>query len=227
MLELLCASPFFGLALTVVTFCIGAACQNRWKKPFLNPILISAAMVILVLYALEIPVEKYRQDCQLLTYLITPATICLAISFYEQLQNLKKHLPAIMIGVTGGARASLLSIWALCRIFGFDQVMTVSLLPKSVTAAIGVALSEQAGGVGALTTAAISATGILGNIVGPSLAKLLDLKDPISLGVAFGTSSHVVGTSRAMELSELAGAVSGLSLTLAGLITTVILSFFR
>ena len=132
-----------------------------------------------------------------------------------------------MIGVTGGALASLLSIWALCRIFGFDQVMTVSLLPKSVTAAIGVALSEQAGGVGALTTAAISATGILGNIVGPSLAKLLNLKDPISLGVAFGTSSHVVGTSRAMELSELAGAVSGLSLTLAGLITTVILSFFR
>lgn len=226
MLDLLSASPFFGLALTVVTYCIGAACQNRWKKPFLNPILISAAVVMLVLYVMDVPVEKYRQDCQILTYLITPATICLAISFYEQLQNLKKHLPAILIGVCGGVLASLLSVWVLCRLFGFDQVMTVSLLPKSVTAAIGVALSEQAGGVGALTTAAISATGILGNVIGPSLAKLLNLNDPISLGVAFGTSSHVIGTSRAMELSELSGAVSSLSLTLAGLITTAVLSFF-
>lgn len=226
MIDLLCASPFFGLALTLVTFCFGVVCQNHWKKPFLNPILISAAISMLVLYVLDVPVEKYRQDCQILTYLITPATICLAISFYEQLQNLKKHLPAILIGVFGGAMASLLSVWVLCRLFGFDQVMTVSLLPKSVTAAIGVALSEQAGGVGALTTAVISATGILGNMIGPSLAKLLDLRDPISQGVAFGTSAHVIGTSRAMELSELAGAVSSLSLTLAGLLTTAILSFF-
>ena len=226
MLELLCDSPFFGLALTLVTFCIGAACQSCWKMPILNPILISAALSILALYVLDVPVEKYRQDCQILTYMITPATICLAISFYEQLQNLKKHLPAILIGVFGGALSSLLSVWVLCRLFGFDQVMTVSLLPKSVTAAIGVALSEQAGGVGALTTVVISATGILGNVIGPSLAKLLDLRDPISQGVAFGTSSHVIGTSRAMEISELAGAVGSLSLTLAGLITTVLLSFF-
>lgn len=225
MLEYLYTSPFFCLTLTMVTFCIGAACQNRWKKPYLNPILISAGLIIPVLYVLEIPVEQYRQDCQLLTYLITPATICLAIAFYEQLQNLKKHLPAILVGVLGGTLASLLSVWALCRLFGFDQVMTVSLLPKSVTAAIGVALSEQAGGVGALTMAVISGTGILGNVIGPVLAKLLDIRDPISQGVAFGTASHVVGTSRAMELSELAGAVSSLSLTLAGLITTIILSF--
>lgn len=225
MLELLCASPYFGLALTLVTYCIGAACQTRWKKAWLNPILISAAMVMLALYALDIPVEKYRQDCQILTYLITPATICLAISFYEQFQNLKKQLPAIVIGVLGGALSSLLSVWLLCRLFGLDQTMTVSLLPKSVTAAIGVALSEQAGGIGALTTAVISGTGILGNVIGPALAKVLKLEDPISLGVAFGTSSHVVGTSRAMELSELAGAVSSLSLTLAGLITTAVFSF--
>lgn len=226
MVELLCASPYFGLALTLVTFGIGTACQKRWKQPIFNPILISAGLIIPVLYVLDIPVEKYRQDCQILTYLITPATICLAISFYEQLQNLKKHVPAIVIGVSGGALASLLSVWLLCRLFGFDPAMTASLLPKSVTAAIGVVLSEQAGGIGALTTAVISATGILGNAMGPFLIKVLDLRDPVSQGVAFGTASHVIGTSRAMELSDLAGATSSLSLTLAGLITTVVLSLF-
>ena len=226
MLDFLTASPFFCLGLTLVTFCIGTTCQNRWKKTYLNPILISAALIMVVLYALDIPLEKYRQDCSVLTLLMTPATICLGIAFYEQLQNLKKHMPAILAGVLGGTLASLLSVWLLCRFFGFDSMMTASFLPKSVTSAIGIALSEQAGGVGALTTAVISATGILGNAAGPYLAKLLKLEDPVSMGVAFGTASHVIGTSRAMELSELAGAVSSLSLTLAGLITTVLLSFF-
>lgn len=226
MIDFLSNSPFFGLAITLVTFCIGTACQNYFKKPIFNPILVSAALVMLTLYMLDIPVEQYRQDCQILMQLMTPATICLAIAFYEQLQNLKSHLPAIFAGVLAGTLASLLSVWLMCRMFGFDQTVTASLLPKSVTSAIGVVLSEQAGGIGALTTAVISATGILGNAIGPFLVKVLKLKDPVSQGVAFGTASHVVGTSRAMEMSELAGAVASLSLTLAGLVTTVLLSFF-
>lgn len=225
MTQILSQSGFFAVALTVTAFCIGAACQRKWKKAILNPILIGAALVMLTLWVLDIPVQQYQQDCKLLTYLITPATICLAIGFYEQLQKLKKHLRAILIGVTGGTLASLLSVWLLSRLFGFSQVLTVSLLPKSITSAIGVVLSEQAGGVGALTTAIIIITGIFGNAVGPALSKLFRLRDPISQGVGFGTASHVVGTSRAAEISPLAGAVSSLSLTLAGLITAVILSF--
>lgn len=225
MTQILSQSGFFAVALTVTAFCIGAACQRKWKIAILNPILIGAALVMLTLWVLDIPVQQYQRDCKLLTYLITPATICLAIGFYEQLQKLKKHLRAILIGVTGGTLASLLSVWLLSRLFGFSQVLTVSLLPKSVTSAIGVVLSEQAGGVGALTTAIIIITGIFGNAVGPALSKLFRLRDPISQGVGFGTASHVVGTSRAAEISPLAGAVSSLSLTLAGLITAVILSF--
>ena len=225
MTQILSQSGFFAVALTVTAFCIGAACQSKWKTAILNPILIGAALVMLTLWVLDIPVQQYQQDCKLLTYLITPATICLAIGFYEQLQKLKKHLRAILIGVTGGTLASLLSVWLLSRLFGFSQVLTVSLLPKSVTSAIGVVLSEQAGGVGALTTAIIIITGIFGNAVGPALSKLFRLRDPISQGVGFGTASHVVGTSRAAEISPLAGAVSSLSLPLAGLITAVILSF--
>lgn len=225
MTQILSQSGFFAVALTVTAFCIGAACQRKWKIAILNPILIGAALVMLTLWVLDIPVQQYQQDCKLLTYLITPATICLAIGFYEQLQKLKKHLRAILIGVTGGTLASLLSVWLLSRLFGFSQVLTVSLLPKSVTSAIGVVLSEQAGGVGALTTAIIIITGIFGNAVGPALSKLFRLRDPISQGVGFGTASHVVGTSRAAEISPLAGAVSSLSLTLAGLITAVVMSF--
>lgn len=225
MISILSQSGFFAVALTVTAFCIGAACQRKWKIAILNPILIGAALVMLALWLLDVPLQQYQQDCKPLTYLITPATICLAIGFYEQLQKLKKHLRAILVGVTGGTLASLLSVWLLSKLFGFSQVLTVSLLPKSVTSAIGVVLSEQAGGVGALTTAIIIITGIFGNAVGPALSKLFRLRDPISQGVGFGTASHVVGTSRAAEISPLAGAVSSLSLTLAGLITAVILSF--
>ena len=225
MTELLSGSGYFALALTVGAFCIGAACQRRWKKAILNPILIGAALVMLALWALDIPVEQYQRDCKPLTCLTTPATICLAIGFYEHLQRLKAHLPAILIGVTGGTLASLLSVWLLCRWFGFSHVLTMTLLPKSITSAIGVVLSDQAGGVGALTTAVIIITGILGNITGPWLSRLFRLDDPISQGVGYGTASHVVGTSRATEISALTGAVSSLSLTLAGLITTVIFSF--
>lgn len=223
--DFLSNSTLFCLTITVVAFFLGALLQKRTKSVLLSPILTGALMVVLLLLWLDIPVEKYQKDCQMLHFLITPATVCLVISFYKQLQRLKKHLPAVLMGVIGGTLSSFLSVWIMCRLFGFDEIMTASLLPKSVTTAIGAALSEQAGGIGALTTAVIVATGILGNVIGPLLSKLFRLKDPISQGVAYGTSSHIGGTSRATEISELCGAVSGLSLTLSGLITALLLSF--
>lgn len=225
MAKLLSGSSYFCLALTIGAFYLGTLCQKKWKKAIFNPILLGSALVMLTLWVLDIPVTQYQQNCKPLTYLMTPATICLSIAFYEQLQKLKQHLPAICIGVIGGSLSSLLSVWLLSKAFGFGEVLTVSLLPKSITSAIGVVLSEQAGGIGALATAVIVITGIFGNIVGPLLVKLFRLEDPISQGVGFGTASHVIGTSRAMELSPLAGAVSSLSLTLAGLITTIVFSF--
>ena len=225
MIDILLNSTFFSVALTVAAFCIGAACQKKWNGAILNPILIGAGLVMLALYVLDIPVDTYQQGCKPLSFLITPATICLAIGCYEQLQRLKKHLLAIFVGVLGGTLASLLSVWLLSQAFGFSRELTVSLLPKSVTSAIGVVLSQQAGGVGALTTAVIIITGIFGNACGPFLAKMFRLDDPVSQGVSYGTAAHVVGTSRATEISALSGAVSSLSLTLAGLITTILLSF--
>ena len=223
--DFLTGSSFFAVTLTLVAFSFGSACQRKWKIAILNPILIASLVIIAVLSLLDIPNETYQAGCAFLSFLLTPATICLAISFYEQFQSLKKHLAAVTVGVLAGTLASLGCIWMLCRIFGLDQELTLSLMPKSVTTAIGVALSGEIGGIGAITTATIIITGICGNILGPSLCKLFRLKSEVAQGVAFGTSSHVIGTSRATELSQLTGAVSSLSLTLAGIITCVLLSF--
>jgi len=226
MLEALLNSSCFCIALTVAAFGAGAYCQRRWKLAVLNPILLGAAMVMLVLAVLDIPVEHYTRACRPLTFWMTPATICLAVSFAEQLQRLKDRLPAIFIGVTAGTLSSLCSIAVMARLFGFNRLFTVSLLPKSITTAIGVALSEQAGGIGALTTAAIILTGIFGNIAGPFLAKRFRIDSPEAQGVAFGTASHVIGTSKAVSVSAAAGAVSSLALTLAGILTTVAFALF-
>ena len=225
MTEFLNESSFFCVALTLVAFGGASALQKKWKLTILNPIVLSAAVIVVLLKALDIPNETYQAGCSVLSFLLTPATICLAISFYEQFNALKSHLAAVAVGVLAGTVASLGSIWLMARIFDLDQALTASLLPKSVTTAIGMALSVEIGGVGAITTAAIIITGIGGNIAGPLLCKLFRLEDEISRGVALGTSAHVVGTARAAEMGRMTGAVSSLSLTLAGIITCLIMSF--
>lgn len=223
--DFLNSSTYFFVLLTLSAYSIGSFCQRKWKLVIFNPILIGAGLVMAVLLLLDIPNEAYQDGCRILSYLLTPATICLSISFYQQLRELKQHLPAVLAGVLAGTVCSICSIYLLCRLFDFDRALTLSMLPKSVTNAIGVALSQELGGIAAVTTAAIAVTGILGNMMGPSLCRFFRLRHPIAQGVAFGTASHVMGTAKAAELSRLAGSVGSLSLTLAGIITAVFLSF--
>ena len=218
-------STYFFVAITLGCFSLANLCQKKLKLPLLNPILISAIMVVAVLKMLNVPNSVYQAGTHFLSFLLTPATICLAISFYEQYQKLKDHIGAIFTGVLVGTVCSIGFIFLLCHLFGLTQEMTASLLPKSVTTAIGVALSNEIGGVAAITTAAIAVTGIFGNIAGPLMCRIFGLKDEVAQGVAFGTAAHVIGTAKATEMSQLAGAVGSLSLTIAGLITTVLLSF--
>ena len=218
-------STFFFVAITIGCFSLANLCQKKLKQPLLNPILVSAIMVIAVLKILNIPNSAYQAGCQPLSFLLTPATICLAISFYEQFQKLKRHISAVLVGVLAGTVCSIGLIYLLCRFFGLEDALTASLLPKSVTTAIGVALCDEIGGIAAITTAAIAITGIFGNITGPLMCRLFGLKDEVAQGVAFGTAAHVIGTAKATEMGQLTGAVSSLSLTIAGLITTVLLSF--
>ena len=222
--KFLSGSTFFYVMLTLTAFGIGSIFQKKGKLAIFNPLLIASAIVIAFLKIFGIPNDVYQAGCQILNWLITPATICLSISFYEQFQKLKKELGAICVGVLAGTVCSLGSVYLLCQAFSLDQALLFSLLPKSVTTAIGSALSQELGGIVAITTAVIVVTGVLGSIFGPALCKLLRLTDPVAQGVAFGTASHVVGTTRALQMSELAGAVSSFSLTFAGLVTAILLS---
>lgn len=225
MTAILSENTYFCVFLTLAAFEAGKAVQKRWKSPLLNSILLASIAVVVVLLITGISVDDYQKGCAALQYLLTPATICFAISLYEQLNALKKHIVPIILGVLAGSVASLLCIRFMAGMFALDEVLTVSLMPKSITTAIGMVLSEEAGGIVALTSTAIAATGILGNIFGETLCRLFAIRHPIAQGVAFGTASHAVGTSRAHEISHLVGAVSSLSLTIAGLITVVLFSF--
>lgn len=225
MIDFLSSSTFFAVTLALVTYVFADALQKRFRTPLLNPLLVSSIIIIGILLVFDIPNEVFQEGCSVLTYLLTPATICLAISCYEKFQALKKDVVAIWAGVLAGSLSSLGSVYLLSLAFGVDRTIMLSLMPKSVTTAIGLALSNEIGGIAAITTVAIVITGNIGNMAGPTLTRLFRIEDEIAQGVAFGTASHVIGTSKALELGQLIGAVSGLALTLAGIFTCIILSF--
>ena len=212
----------FPVVLTLLTYQLGLWLQKKLKSPVCNPILISVALVLLFMALTGLDNGTYQSGMTFLSWLMTPATICLAIPMYEQLVILKKNLAAILAGIGVGAVSCLVFVLGFALLAGFDRELTISLLPKSVTSAIGVPLSELSGGIGAITTPVIILTGILASILSAPLCRLFRLTDPVAQGVALGTSGHVIGTSRANELGPLTGAVSSLSLVVAGLLTSVL-----
>ena len=211
------------LVLTLFAYQIGALCQKKFKLSVFNPILIGMIVVIVVLKLTGLSTAAYKQGVTLLSWLMTPATVCLAIPMYEQIQALKKNLKAILAGVSAGALGCLATLLIFSLVLGFDRNLTVSILPKGITAAIGVSLSELFGGTPSITTLGICVTGIGGNMFGTAFCKWFGITDEIAKGVAFGTGSHVIGTAKASELSPLCGAVSSLSLVTAGLMTALVL----
>lgn len=211
-----------GVLITLLAYQAGLSLQKKVKHPACNPILISAALIILFITVTGLPNSDYQAANVRLSWLLTPATVCLAIPMYEQLTILRKNFKVILAGVAAGAVSCVGFVLLLALAFRFDRTLTLSLLPKFVTAAIGVPLCELAGGITSVTTVAIMLTGILGAVLGPTLCKLFRLNDELSRGVAFGTAGHVIATARASELSALTGAVSSLSLVVAGLLTAVI-----
>ena len=225
MADFLESISLFPVLLTLGTYQFGLWCQKKTRHALCNPLLIATILSIAVLAATGFDPKVYQTGTAGISWLLTPATVCLAVPLYEQLKVLKKHLPAILAGVVSGVVTSLLSILLLCRLFRLEDVVTISLLPKSITTAIALALTEQSGGISALTTFAIVITGILGNLSGSAFCKLMKLTDPVAQGVGYGTASHVIGTSRAMEVDPLTGAVSSLSLAVAGILTAILFPF--
>ncbi len=222
MAELLTSVGIWAVVLTLGLYQLGLWLQKKTGLALCNPILVAAAAVIGLLLALDIPNESYQQGMQTVSWLLTPSTVCLAIPLYTRLEALKGNLKAIFLGIGAGTAVSILMILSLCALFGLDKTMVVTLLPKSVTSAMAIALSETGGGIVALTAAAVIVTGVLGNMAGPWLCRVFRITDPIAQGVAYGTAAHVIGTARARQHSELAGAVSSLSLVIAGILTAVV-----
>lgn len=223
MLETLFNLSLFPLVITIGAFMIGLWLKNKIKHPLCNPFVIAVILVGAFLVLSKMPMGTYIAGTEKMTWLITPATVALALPLYEQLKKLKGQLTAILAGVVAGAVSSLVLLAAACLLFALPREITVSLLPKSITTAMAMALSEQNGGIASIAAGGVAIAGMTGSLLGPVLCKLFRFNDPIVQGVAYGTASHVMGTSRIMEINPLSGAVSTLSLVVAGVLTAVLM----
>ena len=219
-------SVFFGVSVSLAAYGIGVLLQKKFKFALFNPLLISVVLTIAVLLTAHISYDTFYEGAKYLSYLLTPATVCLAVPLYEKLSLLKSNWKAIFAGILSGVLTSLTVVLALALIFNLNHKMYVTLLPKSITTAIGMGISEELGGYVTITVATIVITGVLGNIIGEGLCKLFHIEEPIAKGVALGTASHAIGTARAMEMGEIEGAMASLSIAVAGLLTVAGASVF-
>ena len=226
MREFLVNSVFFGAALSLAAYEFGLLLKKKYKMAILNPLLIGTLCVMAALTLLQVDYADYNAGAKYISYLLTPATVCLAVPLYQQLSLLKKNLKAVLGGIFAGVLTSLLSVFLLAKLFSLTHEQYVTLLPKSITTAIGMGISEELGGIVTITVASIIITGILGNVVGEGVCKLFRIEDPVAKGLALGTSSHAIGTAKAMELGEIEGAMSSLAIAVAGLITVIGASVF-
>ena len=221
MKDFLTNSVFFGAMISLVAYEIGTLLKKKFKLAIFNPLLIAVICVMAVLILFHIDYDTYNKGASYLSWLLTPATVCLAIPLYKQLHLLKKHGAAVAVSITSGVATSAVSIFLMCRVLGLSHTHYVTLLPKSITTAIGMGVSEEAGGIVTLTVISIIITGVLGNMVGETVLKLAKIHHPVAKGLAFGTSAHAVGTAKALELGEVEGAMSSLSIAVAGLLTVI------
>ncbi len=221
MKDLIC-TPLFGIMISLVTFETGCIINKKTKLALLNPLLISIALVIMVLKYFNISTSDYNRGGQFISFLLTPATVVLAVPLYKKIKLFKDHAVCIFSGIFLGTLGGIITIIVLCHFFGLSKAIDLSMIPKSITTPIGIEVSKQLGGIPSITVAAIIITGIVGTIIGPVVFKLLNIKDKVAIGVALGTASHAVGTSKAIELGEIEGAMSSLSIGIAGLITVII-----
>jgi len=217
----ICTSSYFGIALSVAAFWVGVKIQKKTGWVVCNPLIIAIVLVAGILLVFKIPYESYNEGGQIINMFLGPATACLAVSIYSRLELLKKNWLPIVVGAACGSLTSMISIWLMCRLFQLDSVMTASLMPKSVTTPIAIGISESNGGIVPVTVVAVILTGILGSITAPVLIKIFKVEDPMVAGLSIGACSHAVGTSKAVELGETQGAMSGLAIGICGIMTVI------
>ena len=219
-------SMFFYTFITLLFYLITAFLQKKTKRAWLNPLLLTIVFIVIMLTAFDIKYESYKSGTGIITYLLTPATVCLAVPLYEKLSLLKKNIAAIFIGIFSGVITSALCIFLVVATFNLDSTVAATFLPKSVTTAIGIGIATELGGISALAAISIIITGVVGNIFAESICRLFRITDPIAIGAAIGTSSHACGTAKALQMGQTEGAVSGLAVAVAGIMTVVVAPIF-
>lgn len=218
-------NPLFSLLLIFISYSIGVWCQRKSKRSYVNPLLISIIILLIIIKVLDIPLSSFNNGGDIVAMLLTPATAVLALSIYKQRELVKKNFIPIFVGSLVGSLVSVGSIILLSEVLGIESRIKVSLISKSVTTPIAIAISETLGGIQGITVCAVIFTGILGNILGPILVKAFRITSPTAQGIAIGTSSHALGTSAAIEMGEDIGAISGIALSFSGIITVLISLF--
>lgn len=224
--DILFNNIYFGLVLCAGGYLAGVSLRKRFKIAIFNPLLISIVIAIVFLLVFRVPYEYFNRGAQGLSLMITPCTVCLAVPLYRQFEMLKKNLRAVAAGCISGVVASLVCVWVMSMLFRFPDNIYVSLLPKSITTAIGMGISQELGGIPNLTVGAIIMTGLLGNMIAVGVVKLFRIKEPVAVGLAIGCASHALGTAKALEIGEVEGAMSSLAISVCGLLTVFGASVF-
>lgn len=226
MKEFITQSVYFGVVISFIGYEIGLFLKKKWKMALFNPLLIAAVFVIGVLLLFDVDYETYHNGAKYISYFLTPATVSLAVPLYRQLAILKKYPLAVLGGIASGVLTTMVCIYLLALGLQLSHEQYVTLLPKSITTAIGMGISEKTGGIVTITVVAICITGIVGNMLAETVLKLFQIKNPIAKGIAIGTSAHALGTAKAMEMGEVEGAMSSLAIVVSGIMTVVSISLF-
>ncbi len=219
-------SVFFGVMISLVSYAVGMWLKRKTGWALMNPLLVSIILVIATLLLFNISYDSYKQGSNIITYLLTPATVCLAVPLYQQVELLKRNFKALMAGMLAGVLASLGCILLMALLLGLDHATYVTFLPKSITTAIGIGVSEELGGIVPVTVVCIIVTGVLGNVFAEKFLKLIHVTNPIAKGIAIGSAAHAVGTAKAMEMGAVEGSMSSLSIVVCGIMTVVLASLF-
>lgn len=222
MFDLLLASPIMWITLTIGLYIIAGALNKKWPNPLFTPLVFSIVVIILILVFMDIPLETYNIGGQFFNLFITPATVALAIKLHKNIEHLRKYYHAILMGILTGVLFHTLMIFGFSLLFQFEEDMVATLIPKSITTAIAVGVSESLGGIISLTVGVVVFTGVIGALVAPTVFKLFKIDDPVAQGIAIGSSSHAMGTTKAIELGDVQGAMSGLSIVVTGIVVVIL-----
>lgn len=215
-------SPVFGVLISIIAYEIGALIKQKFKLSIFNPLLISIILLVVFLMKFNIKYDDYNNGGQVISFFLAPATVALALPLYKKFSLFKKNALPIIVGILCGSISGMICVIVLSKLFGFSSKLTKSLMPKSITTPIGMALAKQLGGISSIAVVAIIITGILGSIIGPFLYKILKINDKVAMGIAMGSSSHAVGTAKALEIGEAEGAMSSLTIAISGITTVII-----